>query len=321
MDERERAIFESRMQNEDEIVALLEGNDTMQQRALAEMRGWAPERLDRLRHFAGLRRKAIDTGRAELLARRAVTPKLTDPGSSQQERALGVYVEQIEPQVREAVRTLVGKGYWPTYSGFNQVDGPQIIKMANVDVGGLALTSEASERLKALGFSIELRGRDVLLHTEKLPELNEIKQAWDVAANGLPDRPPRDAWRVPTAQSEWGEIERTSEALGIPVRDITAAFRSATLEELSDEDWDGMRNCDSSDKAWTLEHVLSYYPTRPDHPRDPQKILDAMSSGDTLPAPVVLYRKGQPPYLIGGSTRLSVARATGRRPRVLAVRM
>ena len=39
MDERERAIFESRMQNEDELIRLLEGNDMTQQRALAEMRG------------------------------------------------------------------------------------------------------------------------------------------------------------------------------------------------------------------------------------------------------------------------------------------
>lgn len=138
---------------------------------------------------------------------------------------------------------------------------------------------------------------------------------------GLPDRVPGDAWILPTAQSEQGEIERTSSELGIPIREILSAFQRGALEELSDEDWDRMENCDSRDRSWTLESVLSYYPTRPDQSRDPQKILDAMNAGDTLPAPVVLYRKNKPPYLIGGSTRLSVARATGRRPKVLAVRM
>ncbi len=272
-------------------------------------------------HFARLRREAIDLGQAELRARRPGMPKLTDADSSPQERALGVYVEQIEPQVRGAVRTLFHKGYWPTYSGFNQIDGPQIIRVANVDVDRLSLTPEAAENLEALGFSLELSGRNILLHTDKLPKLDEIRAAWDVVADGLPDRPPRDAWRIPTKQSEWGEIERTSEALNIPIQKITAAFQRAKLEELSDETWDEMLNCDSRDRSWTLEDVLAYYPTRPDHPREPQKILDAMNAGDTLPATVVLYRDGEPPYLIGGSTRLSVARATGRRPKVLAVRI
>lgn len=244
MDERERATFESRMQNEDELVRLLEGGDTIQQQALAEMRGWTTEQLNRLRHFAHLRREAIDMGQAEFRARRPVAPKLTDYGSNPHERALGVYVEQIEPQVRGAVRTLVQKGYWPTYSGFNQIDGPQIIRVANVDVDRLSLTPEAAENLESLGFSLELSGRNILLHTDKLPKLDEMKAAWDVVADGLPDRPPRDAWRIPTEQSEWGEIERTSEALNIPIQKITAAFQRAKLEELSDETWDEMRNCD-----------------------------------------------------------------------------
>ena len=308
------------MQNEDELVRLLEGDDSIQQEALAEMRGWTTEQLGRLRHFARLRREAIDIGDAEFRAR-PDRESLTGPRSSEVERALGVYVEQIEPQVRTAVRSLLEKGYWPTYSGFNQIDGPQIIRVANVDVDRLSLTAEASLNLESLGFSLELRGRDILLRTEKLPTLDQIKRAWDVVADGLPDHPLRDAWRIPTVESEWGEIERTAESLGIPVREITAAFKRGALEDLSDEDWDRMENCDSSDSSWTLDAVLSYYPTRPDHPRDPQKILNGMNAGDTLPAPVVLYRENKAPYLIGGSTRLSVARTTGRRPKVLAVRM
>jgi hypothetical protein len=79
---------------------------------------------------------------------------------------------------------------------------------------------------------------------------------------------------------------------------------------------------DSRDPSWTLESVITYRTTddRPDR-RDIMRIIEGMEHGDTLPAPIVLFRDGHPPYLIAGNTRLLVARAMGRRPKILAVRM
>jgi hypothetical protein len=134
MDQRERAAFESRLQNEDELVRLLEGEDTASQQLLADIRGWTPEQLKRLRHFAHERRKAIDICQAEYKTRRLQTPELRVPEMTDEEKELSVHWEHIEPQVRGAVRALIKKGYAPTYSGFNGLDGNQIIKVENVDV-------------------------------------------------------------------------------------------------------------------------------------------------------------------------------------------
>lgn len=130
------------------------------------------------------------------------------------------------------------------------------------------------------------------------------------------------SWEKPLIEAERGEFERTSEELGIPIERLVEAFHRASLEELSDADWNQLQNADSRDPSWTLDDVIAYRTTddRPER-RDVLRIVEGMKRGDALPAPIVLYRDGRPPYLVAGNTRLLVARTSGRRPSVLAVRI
>ncbi len=56
-----------------------------------------------------------------------------------------------------------------------------------------------------------------------------------------------------------------------------------------------------------------------EYDRDIAKIFQGM--GKKLPAPIVLMRKGKPPYLVGGNSRLMASRALGTKPKILAVRV
>ncbi len=131
------------------------------------------------------------------------------------------------------------------------------------------------------------------------------------------DEPLKHQWQKPDLSLELGEIERTAEETGIPLEKMVAAFDTAELQELSDEDWESMINCDSRDPSWQLDEIREHLKNK----RDFERIEQGMKAGDTFPAPVVLYRENQPPYLIGGNSRLLGCRALGLRPTVLALRL
>ena len=99
---------------------------------------------------------------------------------------------------------------------------------------------------------------------------------------------------------EKGELQRTAEQLGLDYSSLEHAFASADLEELSASDWEVMINTDSRD-TWTKEEVIGHIGSKRDH----ESIFQGLEDGAELPAPIVLFRDGEPPYLIGGNTRRS----------------
>lgn len=316
MEERERAAWEHRMHNEDEVVRVLESDDTAEARQVAELHGWSEEQVARFRHYARLRRSVIDHGHEELRRREA-----TGAEPNADERRLRFRYEEVEPTVRDAVRWLISHGYDTVYSGFIGVAGEQGIGIRNVDLTANADLATVQEDLERQGITLRVEPTHIGFKTERLLTEEEIRETWMTIVRALPERPVVRPWKEPDYVEEHGELERTSEALGISLDDLTGAYTRGKLETLSDEDWNRMRNCDSRDPSWTLEQVLEYYPSRTDQPRDAQRILNGMNEGVSLPAPVVLFRDGQDPYLVSGSTRLSVARATGRRPQIFAIRL
>jgi len=83
----------------------------------------------------------------------------------------------------------------------------------------------------------------------------------------------------------------------------------------SDEDWEQLQNSDSRDTSWTLEEVKTHLEGK----RDVEIIEKGFHDRAIMPAPIVLFRKDNPPYLIAGNSRLLMSRAMKVQPKVWAV--
>ena len=127
---------------------------------------------------------------------------------------------------------------------------------------------------------------------------------------------PNTKWKKPDVDEEQGEIERTALALGIDnYEDIVAKAKKSKLEPLTEEVWSQLENTDSYD----TDTVKKADALAREYNRDIASVFDGM--GKELPSPIVLLRDGEPPYLVGGNTRLMASRALGHTPKVLLVRM
>jgi hypothetical protein len=68
---------------------------------------------------------------------------------------------------------------------------------------------------------------------------------------------PKPECQKPSLKEEMGELQRHAEEFGVSFDALIKALESAELEELNDDDWRNMKNCDSSDPAWTLDQARS----------------------------------------------------------------
>ncbi len=163
---------------------------------------------------------------------------------------------------------------------------------------------------------------------EKFPQLQQLDFAtakqqldlidgYELIGERIRADAPEVKWEKVSPAEELGELERTAEDLGIPLERLTAAFEQAAVQELSDEDWEQTLNCDSRDTSWTLTDARAHLRGK----RNLAAIVTGFNLGASMPTPVVLYRPGQPPYLIGGSSRLLGCRVLNKRPQVLALRL
>ncbi len=101
-------------------------------------------------------------------------------------------------------------------------------------------------------------------------------------------------WEKPPLQEEMGEVRRTAEELKLDKEMLHAAYEAAGLEQLRDEDWVAMENCDSRDATWTSAEVAEH---------------------------LAATRDGHPPYLVAGNSRLLGCRALNIPPTILAMRL
>jgi hypothetical protein len=139
-------------------------------------------------HFqrlAALRREVHKGMKAEITERVRNNPVFTET-----EDSLGVFVELLEPQVRDAVLELNRKGYTTYSSGFfGKRHEVQAI------AGVFALDDEIKKELAPHDVEIEdkqwFRGRfthTIIAFKPQEPDLAKIKQRWDLIAAILPDR-------------------------------------------------------------------------------------------------------------------------------------
>ena len=131
-------------------------------------------------------------------------------------------------------------------------------------------------------------------------------------------------WTRPSFEEESGEFEGVAERLNISMDTLNNAFEHGTMEELSSQDWSRLQNADSRDQSWTLDEVRQWLSTREVEGKDASRDIDSLIAGfdlnNRVPAPIVLFRRDAPPYLIAGNSRLLLARAKNIIPKIFALR-
>ena len=114
---------------------------------------------------------------------------------------------------------------------------------------------------------------------------------------------------IPILQAENEEIERTADELGLPYDIVYNSFASGKEVTLTDEMWSRLENTDSYDidsEEEAIELARHYG-------KDIQSILAA----EKTPPALILQYSPNKYYLVGGNTRLMVARAKGINPQVI----
>ena len=114
---------------------------------------------------------------------------------------------------------------------------------------------------------------------------------------------------IPILQAENEEIERTCDELGLPYDVVYNSLASGKEVTLTDEMWSRLENTDSYDidsEEDAIELARHYG-------KDIQSILAA----EKTPPALILQYSPNKYYLVGGNTRLMVARAKGINPQVI----
>ncbi len=131
----------------------------------------------------------------------------------------------------------------------------------------------------------------------------------------------------PNIDKELGEIERVAQKYSPQdVRGFVQAFcekaKQSQLADLTEEMWSALDNSDSfavPQNGWdTIEDLINSLNEETGSTRDWKKFKTMMEKGQKVDAPILLKRSGQL-HKVSGNTRLMVARAMGRTPKVLVV--
>ena len=130
-------------------------------------------------------------------------------------------------------------------------------------------------------------------------------------------RPPKVRWRRPDVDEEHDEIVIRAKELGIHPDALKQAIQKGIKGPLSHKHWKRLQNTDS----WDTKKISRARELSIEYDKDVDRVEHGMRKGHTLPAAMVLHRKGKPPYLVGGNTRLMVARALGVKPHVIHARL
>lgn len=134
---------------------------------------------------------------------------------------------------------------------------------------------------------------------------------------------------LPTIESERGEIERVAQTFSSQnqeefVRIFKEKAQEAELVNLTEDMWSVLENTDSFDIAhddWeqVAEHV-NHTNRETGADRSWEDLRLKIEQGLELEAPIVLKHSGRL-HLVSGNTRLMVARALGKLPKILLVEM
>lgn len=139
-----------------------------------------------------LRGVSLMTSFRQSIVRIAENPNLT-----REETNLGFFVEQLEPQVKNAVMEMRKKGYQTTNSGFS--GNNQIIEVE----GGFSFGNEVIAKLHEMGIVIVRKNGNNVLEFPMSEEdtLQTLTEKWNKVVGLIPDtgRKVKEAWRTDRA--------------------------------------------------------------------------------------------------------------------------
>ncbi len=110
--------------------------------------------------------------------------KIKNPKPDKLETRMGLFVEELEPQIRKAVLEMTRKGYSIDVSGFMNNPVDQMIE------GDFNLEEKSIEKLKTIGVTVETNpsGYTRLQFSPKEADINKIKKQWNKIVSILPDK-------------------------------------------------------------------------------------------------------------------------------------
>jgi hypothetical protein len=119
-------------------------------------------------------------------------------------------------------------------------------------------------------------------------------------------------WVRPSLEEEDEEIVRTAQIFKIDSNILRERFKKAKLVSLTDQMWKQMKNTDSY-KTISMPQALKLAKS---YNRDVDQIVKGFNNNEQIPVPLVAILNNEP-YLVGGNTRLMVARAMKIKPMIL----
>ncbi len=107
-----------------------------------------------------------------------------NPKPNKMEQCLGVFIEMLEPQVRNAVFELNRKGYSTDTSGFMNNPCDQKIE------GDFRLNEDVVQKLNSIGVTVETNpsGYTIIQFSPKEADIKKIKKQWDKIVSMIPNK-------------------------------------------------------------------------------------------------------------------------------------
>jgi hypothetical protein len=112
--------------------------------------------------------------------------KAPKPEKSKLEKKLGIYLKNIEPQVRQAVIDMNVKGYHTTYSGFD-FGGKQTIWCQGEVFANYQPSEQLLSQLQAKGIGLKLEPSRISFQPKEVLDMPELEKAWQWIVADLPN--------------------------------------------------------------------------------------------------------------------------------------
>jgi DNA polymerase III epsilon subunit-like protein len=119
----------------------------------------------------------------------------------------------------------------------------------------------------------------------------------------------------PSLSIEKDELERTAEFFSYDVNRLIEKFDDGELVKLDDKDWKKLENTDSN----KIDNIEDIKTLSVKYNKDFDNVYNQITVNKKIEAPIILYRKRKPYYLVGGNTRLMILKSLGLKPMVWVI--
>lgn len=120
-------------------------------------------------------------------------------------------------------------------------------------------------------------------------------------------------WHMPSVEDEKEELIRQAKSMVVPYRRLLQAFLDGKLVKLTKKAWRRLENTDSNDPLLDWKMIKTWK-------KDWKNIKNGLKNGESMPAPIVLAHNGKL-ILVGGNTRLSIAKLMHKKPKIWLIKL